>query len=236
MSENKLFIFIAVVISAFFVMCTMLQIKSTTNPLVSVSGTAWFINSNGYLATAYHVVENTSNLTITYQGKVHKTSVVAIDPKHDVAILKSDLKNTRAIPSSTQEVFNSSAMMLGFPLPGIYPPVLHFSIGKATTGGFFSTYIYTSICGCPGNSGGPIILANGSAISVHTNSFDAFDYNSYHCSKEGFGSSVNYVIQLAYYNKIEIVISDSPVKKSFKHLKAQYYNSVVLVEGIKEVN
>ena len=55
-------------------------------------GSGFFINSDGYIATNYHVIKDATSITIEYMEdyskKVYTASVVADDPDNDLAILK----------------------------------------------------------------------------------------------------------------------------------------------------
>ena len=59
---------------------------------LEAQGSGFFINSDGYIATNYHVIKDATSVTIEYMEdyskKVYSASVVADDPDNDLAILK----------------------------------------------------------------------------------------------------------------------------------------------------
>ncbi len=195
-------------------------------------GTGWFINTDGYIATANHVVTGAKNFVILYKNTVYPVHVVVKDPTHDIAILKADdLHDTTPIPVNTLMVHNEPSEILGFPCPNDYGYNLHFTQGTASTGGMFETTIYLQLIVCPGNSGGPIVDDKGSCLGVVTNNYTYYTCNTLGCATRGFGTASIYLVDLAIKNSINIFIDDTSDVKPLSEWTKQFYNSVVLIQG-----
>lgn len=78
--------------------------RTDSNPLAAakpslvLSGTGFFINSDGYMLTAAHVVEGCGNLYITKDGRTLRPKLVALSRPSDLAILKID--ETLGLPAA----------------------------------------------------------------------------------------------------------------------------------------
>ncbi|MCC8988320.1 MAG: trypsin-like peptidase domain-containing protein [Candidatus Contendobacter sp.] len=103
--------------------------------------------------------------TIVLKDGVELTAaLVAVSPDHDLALLKVDQRQTPFLhPAAPQ------AIGQGEPVYAIGSPVgLRDSISAGVVSGVDSTFIRTDAKIYPGNSGGPLILANGQVIGINT--------------------------------------------------------------------
>ncbi len=144
------------------------------NTITYLSGTAFAISSEGYLATSYHLIKDNDSVfvvNVSDSSTLLHASVIATNPDLDVAILKiedtsfSMLKN---IPYSFNFNYN-------FEL-GNYVYSLGFSKNSIVFGeGSISSFtgfdedtntIQLSIPTNPGNSGSPVFNQNGEIIGI----------------------------------------------------------------------
>lgn len=103
--------------------------------------------------------------TIVLKDGVELTaSLLAVSPNHDLALLKVDQRQTPFLhPAAPQAIGH------GEPVYAIGSPVgLRDSISAGIVSGADSTFIRTDAKIYPGNSGGPLILANGEVIGINT--------------------------------------------------------------------
>ena len=56
--------------------------------MLTPSGTGFFIDRNGYIATNHHVIENAKEIQININNKSYLAKVVISDERSDLAILK----------------------------------------------------------------------------------------------------------------------------------------------------
>ena len=134
------------------------------------SGTAFFINSRGFLLTNNHVVEGCRLQKISYRNKNHVAKIIATDKTLDLALLKTKIKPKSYIeftadePKKLNEVF-----VAGYPLGKGLSDDLKISSGiisslKGLEDNSNEIQIDAPIN--PGNSGGPIINKKGLLVGI----------------------------------------------------------------------
>ncbi len=136
-------------------------------------GSGMIIDSQGYILTNNHVVENVPFATVILDdGQQFNGIVIGRDLVHDMAVLKISASNLRALTfgDSDQLKLGQKLIALGFPLdlPG----------SVTVTSGLFSatrkgsapnmTWIQTDTAVNPGNSGGPLIAVTGEVMGMVT--------------------------------------------------------------------
>lgn len=143
------------------------------------SGTCFALSTNGYLATAYHVIEDANNVRIRgINGdfsKTYKADVVAVDKNNDLALLKIndvDFSSIQGIPYMISDKIadvGESVTVLGYPLRAYMGDEIKLTNGlvSSKTGyqGDVTTY-QVSATVQPGNSGGPLFDKSGNVIGV----------------------------------------------------------------------
>ena len=129
------------------------------------SGTGFAINSKGYIATNFHVIDGAKNIQIMgvngkYQ-KSYKATIVRVDKSNDLAILKIDV-NLGNIPygfKRNKEDVAASIYAYGYPLPEIQGYELKITNGIINSNSGFMDdprwYQHTATIQS-GNSGGPL--------------------------------------------------------------------------------
>ncbi|MDA3910535.1 MAG: trypsin-like peptidase domain-containing protein [Bacteroidales bacterium] len=146
------------------------------------NGTGFFISKDGYIATNYHVIAESSEIEIEFirngQKQNYKAKVIQSDKFNDLAILKVDdmsFSPFSTIPynfkTSITDV-GSNVFALGFPMAlTVMGTEIKFTDGKISskTGfqGDISTYQMTTPIQ-PGNSGGPLFDFDGNLIGVNS--------------------------------------------------------------------
>jgi serine protease Do len=140
------------------------------------AGSGWIIDSSGIIVTNNHVIEGAKTITVTLDnGESYSADVksVATDTVNDLAILKINAKNLRAL-----KIGDSSKLRVGD-----WVVAIGNSMGRGTraTVGIVSqlnvslqvdqdqtlyNLIDTSAAINPGNSGGPLVNLNGEVIGI----------------------------------------------------------------------
>ena len=138
-------------------------------------GSGLIINSQGYIITNYHVIENSENLLVRLPDKRdHLAKVIGVDPKTDLAVLK--IFSLRTLP---QPEFGSSrdvkvgqwVMAIGNPygLQGTVTVGVISAIGRTGLGiAAYENFLQTDASINPGNSGGPLVNLEGKIIGLNT--------------------------------------------------------------------
>lgn len=145
------------------------------------NGTGFFISTNGYLATNYHVISDASEIEIEFlrkgQKQNYKAKVIQSDKQNDLAILKVDDNSFlpfSIIPFNFQTSLidvGSNVFTLGYPLAlTVMGTEIKFTDGKISSRTGFkddiSTY-QTTVPIQPGNSGGPLFDFDGNLIGIN---------------------------------------------------------------------
>lgn len=139
-------------------------------------GSGVIFNSNGYIATNYHVVEGAQEIVVSLSdGRTFNGKVLGVDPATDLAVVKVDASG---LPAAV--LGDSSTIMAGEPAIAIGNPLgLEFS-GSVTVGVISAlnrtieigdrkfNLIQTDAAINPGNSGGALVNADGQVIGINS--------------------------------------------------------------------
>lgn len=140
------------------------------------AGSGYFINNQGYIATARHVANplaeepdmvmeehidpTTIHLIVIYNNKSYPATVIAEDENKDTAIIKIDAVNTPGVVLNTSPKDGDSTTSIGYPAISLQ--------SKFTAKGFVAghnlNFVYYTGIGCFGNSGGPVFNSHNEVI------------------------------------------------------------------------
>jgi serine protease Do len=143
-------------------------------------GSGFFISADGYILTNDHVAGNASRVTITTtQGKEYEAQLIGTDPIADVALLKIDIDNAPYLQlgNSDDVIVGEWAIALGNPF-GLFEkndkPTVTVGVISNTDvnlgiqeGKSYRGMIQTDAAISSGNSGGPLVNANGEVIGIN---------------------------------------------------------------------
>ncbi len=140
---------------------------------VRAGGSGFILNSNGFVVTNNHVVENAADIQVTLgDGRELPAKVVGRDPKTDLALLKIEATGLPVIPLG-----DSTALQVGEPVMAIGNPFgleqtvttgIVSATGRVIGSGPYDNFIQTDASINPGNSGGPLINARGEVVGINT--------------------------------------------------------------------
>jgi serine protease Do len=146
-------------------------------------GSGFIVGANGLIMTNKHVVSDTeaSYSAITNDGKEYKATSIYRDDANDLAILKVEATNLKAITLG-----NADNLQLGEEVIAIGTPLGQFTntvtsgivsgLGRGVTAGSgyegyvekLDNVIQTDAAISPGNSGGPLLNLKGEVIGINT--------------------------------------------------------------------
>lgn len=128
---------------------------------------AWRDGSGSYLLTANHVVAGqlTGDVTVSRKGASWSAEISAVDPKHDLAVIRLNAKPAGARPlwqepRTKPPRAGDQLLLLGSPY-GLYGTVTTGIVSRVT-----ARAIQTDAAANPGNSGGPALDRNGNVVGV----------------------------------------------------------------------
>jgi len=154
---------------------------TTSDGGVQGSGFVYAFSDRNVVITNYHMVHDTSSLSVTFSnGNGYSATVLGTDSYSDLAVLSVDAPASEFKPV---EIVSSSTLRVGDPVIAIGNP--YGLVGSLTTGvvsalgrtiteeeyagGFaIANIIQTSAPINPGNSGGPLLNAIGKVVGITT--------------------------------------------------------------------
>ena len=143
-------------------------------PQLRGEGSGFFIDDRGHVVTNAHVVGRSSAIEIvTQDGETHKASLVGLDEKTDLALLKIETTE----PTPYVELAVSADVRVGQPVLAVGNP---FGLGGTVTSGIvsatgrelgagpFDDFLQIDASINRGNSGGPTFDLDGKVVGVNT--------------------------------------------------------------------
>lgn len=133
-------------------------------------GSGFFVTTNGYLVTNYHVVKNGDKYSASTDKGDLSLSLIGYDDQTDLALMKAEgYFHALSLSKKPTEKLGSSVFAVGFPMPedqGYSPKVTKGVISSIK--GFKDNPREYQIDAAiqPGNSGGPICNERGEVIAV----------------------------------------------------------------------
>lgn len=133
-------------------------------------GTGFFVNSNGYIVTNYHVISDSDSIqVVTYDREVYQATLIGMDETRDLALL--------LIPGDfdSLELAERQDIQVGKKVIAIGNPLgLSFTVTEGIISGIdrvgpngMSGYVQTDVSLNPGNSGGPLIDTKGKVVGIN---------------------------------------------------------------------
>lgn len=134
-------------------------------------GSGFFVTSNGYFVTNYHVVKDAASITLlSTDGKKHEGKIVRVDRVNDLAIIKVDGKfSALPIASSRTARRGQSVATVGYPhadVQGVEPKVTEGIISSLSGISDDPRIFQISVPIQSGNSGGPLVTREGNVIGI----------------------------------------------------------------------
>lgn len=223
---------IGLILSFGYLAVLSLVLALSLNTVRSWYGTAWFINSDGYLATAEHVVHGGTSFLVQYKKKFYFAKVIGSDELNDVAILKIAVTDTTAIPLKQGFEDGDNVDVLGYPAIEMKGQTLKSSRGDIYLSWFSSSMFTSNTYICKGSSGSPVVNSQGEAVGVLTKANMFWSYENGKCSIWGKGPLTKYLIELANRYKVKVKTAGKQFR-TFKEISKYYKtnDSVVIIYG-----
>ncbi len=152
------------------------QITGNDEDMVGV-GSGTIITSDGYIVTNSHVIANSKSYNINVvlsNAKEYKAKVVGFDARTDIAVIKIDAKDLKAVKfaDSSQTKVGQDIVAIGNPGGTSFQNSLTKGIVSAVERELELSktvkYIQTDAAINPGNSGGPLCNIYGQVIGINT--------------------------------------------------------------------
>nr|WP_294904230.1 S1C family serine protease [uncultured Lacibacter sp.] len=145
--------------------------KLEPGAVIKESGSAFLVDTKGYLVTNAHVVKNAKGaIVLNSKGAEFKAIIVKVDEAKDIAILKiqdKDYKSAGILPYAIRKSSTDIAepiFTLGYPRNEIVYGEGYLSAKTGFNGDTLSCQI--AVAANPGNSGGPVFNRQGEVIGI----------------------------------------------------------------------
>jgi putative serine protease PepD len=165
----------------------------------TATGSGFVVSSDGKIITNEHVVDGAQSVTVKLgvNGKAQSAQVLAADASKDLALLKIDATNLKALPLG-----DSSSLQVGDNVYAIGNP---YGLDHTLTSGIVSALnrdieapdgtpikgaIQTDAALNPGNSGGALIDADGDVVGVNSQIASAGTSSSGEAGNVGIGFAI----------------------------------------------
>lgn len=187
-------------------------------------GSGVVVSADGYVVTNAHVVEGAVEVVVTLiGGKEYKAKIIGVDEVSDLALLQIEGKQFAfaKMGSSDDVIIGEWVIALGNPF-GLfninYKPTatigivsgMNLNFGRQQSGRVYQNMIQTDASINTGNSGGPLVNANGEVIGINTFIFTGGNYSE---GSIGIGFAIP-------VNRVKAVVTDlkksGNIKRSFK--------------------
>ncbi|MBX3231509.1 MAG: serine protease [Labilithrix sp.] len=158
-------------------------------------GTGFVYHSRRHVATALHVVDLGRELKVEFpNGKQVKAEVVAVDDRHDLALLElAEATDAPPLVPRYSVTIGSPILAIGNPYGDVARYVdeleglLNFSVSQGIVSAKSDAFIQTDAVLSPGNSGGPMLTCDGRVVGVADKLLE---------SRIGFGVPVTHLQKL----------------------------------------
>ncbi len=144
-------------------------------PLPVGNASGWIYDDQGHIITSHHVVAPAETITVTFLDETDvEAEVVGSDPPTDVAVLKVAPEDLPPATMATRQV-EQGDIVLAIGAPFRYAFSVSHGIVSATERQVgilgphgYENFIQTDAAMNPGNSGGPLVNAQGEVVGMST--------------------------------------------------------------------
>ncbi len=141
------------------------------------SGSGFFITTDGYLISNYHVVKNSTKVRLLTGSGLVDAMVVQVDSANDLVLLKTGgIFKPLPIAASRPVKLGGTVATVGFPatgLQGFAPKLAKGEIASLAGAGDNPRYFQISLPVQPGNSGGALVDTHGNVVGIVAAKLDA---------------------------------------------------------------
>lgn len=136
-----------------------------------LAGTAFFIDGQGTLLTAYDVIRDAPKAWVEYRGEKIEAKILGRDARSGVALLKIERKNTPFLKLGDSDQVRVAGGLISVAYPYNLPltPSFGFVTGldvRYLNRFFSTTHIRASVPVSPGQIGGPLLNSKGEVVAL----------------------------------------------------------------------
>jgi TPR repeat protein len=152
------------------------QESPLATPRIDVTGSGFFVTSDGCFVTNHHVVAGAATVRVRTTAGTFPATVIRTDPTNDIAILQvAGEFSALAVRGSRGVKIADRVATLGFPNPELQGEAAKYASGEiaALSGPSDDPrFLQVSVPIQPGNSGGPLVDTSGAVVGVVVSQLD----------------------------------------------------------------
>ena len=194
----------------------------------AASGSGFIISSDGYILTNFHVIEDSSSITVSfYDGSSLPAELIGYDESNDIAVLKVDAENLVPVVLGDSKNLNvgDTVLAIGNPLGEL---TFSLTVGAVsalerevtTSNGITMNLMQTDCAINSGNSGGALFNLYGEVIGITNAKYSSSSASEASIDNIGFAIPLNSVrpivesiIEKGYISKPYVGISVTDVSQ-----------------------
>ncbi len=137
-------------------------------------GSGFIVNSEGYILSNAHVVDQASHVTVKLQDRREFTAkVIGVDRRTDVAVLKIDAHDLPTVKFGDSSKLKPGEWVVAIGSPFGFENSVTAGVVSATARavgaqGSIVPFIQTDVAVNPGNSGGPLFNMRGEVVGINS--------------------------------------------------------------------
>ena len=171
----------------------------------AASGSGFIISQDGYILTNYHVIEDSSSISVSmFNGDSYEATLIGYDESNDIAVLKIDAENLVPVILGDSNNLNvgDSVVAIGNPLGELTFTLTSGAISakdrEITLSGNMTMNLLQTDCAInSGNSGGALFNLYGEVIGVTNAKYSSSSSSSASIDNIGFAIPINSVMNIA---------------------------------------
>ena len=190
----------------------------------AAAGSGFIISSDGYVLTNYHVVEDSSSITVSmFDGTTYKANLIGYDSSNDVAVLKIDAEGLSPVVLGNSNNLNvgDTVLAIGNPLGELTFSLTVGAISakdrEITMSNGSTMRLFQTDCAInSGNSGGALFNLYGEVIGITNAKYSSNSSSSASIDNIGFAIPINKARSIA-----ESIIEKGYVSKPYVGITVQ---------------
>lgn len=200
-------------------------------------GTGFFVSSDGYVVSAFHVIEDAQEVAVVLRsGDTLPAVVKGSDDANDIALLKV-ARSAKPLPmvSSKGVAVGDQVFTIGYPLVDIEGQEQKTTFGRVNALSGVQDdvrFVQMDVPIQPGNSGGPLLDSRGRVVGVVTRSLDPaalLKKSGTVPQNANYAVKSDYVLPLMIRYEVEPAVGRASTSGKAAELVKRTRDSVVLV-------
>ena len=201
----------------------------------AASGSGFIISDTGYVLTNYHVIEESSSISVSlYNGTVCDAQLIGYDESNDIAVLKVEADNLIPVVIGNSDILNvgDDVVAIGNPLGELTFSLTAGTVSakdrKVTLSSTVTMDLIQTDCAInSGNSGGALFNLYGEVIGITNAKYSGSPVSEASIDNIGFAIPINNVMHI-----VESIIEKGYVSKPYVGVMVSDVSPEIQLYGI----